>query len=134
MVMNETIYRSTLEVLCNRTPKDVPERPSQVDQEYDIVRNLPFQTKKEATSKIFERYQDYFIKKWDIELFNRDTFIMLYDELLISRKEERDKINSKLLEFKNKILLTKNSYVALRIDFTKYKFKEPGREEVDWHA
>lgn len=63
--------------------------------------------------------------KWKVELYNRDTFLWLYE--LYSKETNGEKSSAyieRLKIFQNAIINQVNPYLALLIDFKKYPFKD----------
>ncbi len=70
-------------------------------------------------------HKDFFDQKWEAELYNHNSFIMLY-ALLQDSKEDPAKqhaIKVKLDIFRKTIEATQHPYTALRICFKKFPYE-----------
>ena len=118
---------SLFEACVNVSPAQQPIIPrSMVD-----FQNLSNLDQLKLSEKFYNQpiIKEYTEAKWKAELFNRDSFLWLWDVLQLETDEiKKDVINKKLLEFKKAIDLWDSPYFSLLLDFCKYGFKQD--EEV----
>lgn len=104
--------------LVDSTPKLVPPPPPEL-VEYRGLSD--FDKRKEPKFWDQEFLQKYLEVKYEIEGYNRDQFLWLWDLFQIEKDEVRKAvIRRKLIEFKTAIQNTDHPLKSLRIDFSKY--------------
>ena len=104
-------------------PLDVPPPPVELVEYRGLPSNEQLNRADEFYSQDF--INNYLDVKWKAELYNRDSFIMLYE--LFLRTEDGDKkkqIVGKLIMFKDKIMQGDHPYKALMLDWRKYQYPE----------
>lgn len=95
------------------------------------------QTKSFQKDKEYDFFSQEFIKqnldeKWEVELYNLNCFLRLYDLLQIADKISSQAVMLKLNQFKQKILQNKNPYPALKINFSEFNLGDTYNESIDW--
>ncbi len=125
---------SLFESVTSANPKTSPNPPSDL-LEY---RNMDLKKRFSIDSVKFfnqEHIKEYLDNKYLVESHNRSSFIWLWEvyqeEKDVSRKRA---LEVKMTQFKKSIQNTQRPYKSLGIDFSKFKFNDPNKVDVDWNG
>lgn len=119
---------SMYDVAVKSTPLKQPSPPFELisfrkKTEEDGFKQIPTweQNKKKSEFCKRERVSEYLENKWKVEIYNRDMFILIFNQLKENENPERTKILiSKLNTFKSVIKGYQKPFEALLVDFNKY--------------
>lgn len=127
MTTTQTKCLNILESLLKVEPLDNQKRPMEIDTEYDLIKksNLSRDEREKTKNRVYEKYKDYFERKWFVELHNKTWLEIIYDRYQTEKDQEvKTKLEGKLNDFKGRIESNKNPYLSLAVDFSKYNFKD----------
>ena len=121
---------SLFESAMSNEPQIVPDPPA----ELSLFRSLPREEKFKASEKFYAQdfVQEYLELKWKAELHNRTCFLFLWEGYKrITNREKKDRLEVKLVRFKNVIRDTDHPFKALRINMNEYHFGVQSQVESD---
>ena len=134
-----TSLPSLFQTVVNENPKPVPAPPQDLVEYRLLSKFEQFKVSEKFNQQ--EHIKNYLEDKWKVELYNRDCFIWLWEVYAGKWKVELDDKKKEILEikmsqFKKAIMKQDRTYIALKLNFDKFPFKDSSvinPAEVAWN-